>query len=103
GQVPDDEPFNPTFFNSVCGGGKFPYWLSAPATQSFHAFFKTLDGVKPKGWTSILGHDEDGTGYRLSCLYFEDKILWARTAVRKQDLEFPYYDLLNEIDTCELG
>lgn len=104
GQLPHDEPFDPAMF--ITGstiGGRFPYWLSAPAIQSFHKFLGNLDSIKPKGWTSILGHDDKGTGYRLSCLYFEDSILWTNTAVRKQNLEFPHYDLLNEIDTCELG
>jgi len=103
GQVPYDEPFDPAMFMTGPTGQRFPYWLSAPATQSFHNFFETLDPVRPKGWTGFLGHDDEGTGYRLSCLYFEDKILWVKTAVRKQDLDFPHYDLLNELDTCELG
>ena len=103
GQVPYDEPFDPAFFDSVGGGRHFPYWLSAPATQSFHAYFKTVDEAIPKGWNSIFGHDSEGTGYRLSCLYFGEHILWAKTAVRKQNSDFPQYDLLNELDTCELG
>jgi very-short-patch-repair endonuclease len=103
GQVPYDEPFDPAMFDTVSTSRRFPYWLSAPATQSFHDFFKTLEPVRPKGWTGILGHDDAGTGYRLSCLYFEDKTLWSRTAIRKQDLDFPHYDLLNELDICELG
>jgi hypothetical protein len=103
GKIPDDEPFDPAMFATGPTGRRFPYWLSAPATQSFHDFFKTLDPAKPKGWTGILGSDNRGTGYRLSCLYFDNKILWSKTAVRKQDLDFPHYDLLNELDTCELG
>jgi very-short-patch-repair endonuclease len=103
GHLPYDEPFDPALFLTSSTGQRFPYWLSAPATQSIHAFFKTLDPARPKGWTSFLGHDDEGAGYRLSCLYFEDKILWARTAVRRQDLDFPHYDLLSELDTCELG
>ena len=103
GQVPDDEPFDPASFISAGSKGQFPYWLSAPATQSFHDFFKTIDPAEPKGWTGILGYDDEDTGYRLSCLYFGGNILWARTAVRKQGLDFPHHDLLNELDTCELG
>lgn len=103
GQVPYDEPFDPAFLHVVGDGRSFPYWLSAPATQSFHSFFKTIDRTQPKGWTGIIGYDDEGTGYRLSCLYFGEHILWARTAVRKQDLDFPHDDLLNELDTCELG
>jgi very-short-patch-repair endonuclease len=103
GQVPYDEPFDPAMFDSIGGGHRFPYWLSAPATQSFDAYFKTLDPAMPKGWDSVLGHDNEGTGYRLSCLYFGEHVLWAKTAVRKQILDFPHYDLLNELDACELG
>jgi hypothetical protein len=103
GQVPYDEPFDPAMFVTGSTGKGFPYWLSASATQSIHDFFKTLDPTRPKGWTGVIGQDDRGTGCRLSCLYFEDKILWAKTAVRKQDLDFPYYDLLDELDTCELG
>lgn len=103
GQVPYDEPFDPAFVCTGNDGTRFPYWLSAQASQSIHAFFKTLDPTIPKGWTGLLGQDADGVGYRLSCLYFGEQILWARTAVRSQDLHFPQYDLLNEIDTCELG
>lgn len=101
GQVPYDEPFDPAMF--IGDGTRFPYWLSAPATQSFHAYLKTIDPSIPNGWTSFLGYDNEGTGYRLSCLYFGENILWTKTAVRKQNIDFPHYDLLNELDTCELG
>ena len=40
GQVPYDEPFDPAMFMTGSTGRHFPYWLSAPATQSFHDFFK---------------------------------------------------------------
>src|SRR5690606_12307889 len=57
----------------------------------------------PHGWSSFVGYDAEDTAYRLSCLYFGDRVLWARTAVRRQDLDFPHFDLLSEIDGCELG
>lgn len=103
GQIPWDEGFDPAFLDPANGARRFPYWLSATATQSFHDFFATIDRETPKGWTSILGGDRKGNGYRLSCLYFGEQVLWAQTGVKKQDLDFPHYDLLNEIDTCELG
>jgi very-short-patch-repair endonuclease len=104
GQVPNDEPFDPAAFDSFGAGTKrFPYWLSAPATQSFYDFFATLDPAAPHGWSSFVGYDAGDTAYRLSCLYFDDRVLWARTAVRRQDLDFPHFDLLCEIDGCELG
>ena len=65
--------------------------------------FKTLDRDTPKGWNGAIGQDEKGAALRLSCLYFGDRILWTTTGIRKQDLLFPDYDLLDEINTCELG
>lgn len=103
GHIPYDEPFDPASIDAVGGGDRFPYWLSADATQAFHAFLGTIDPSVPKGWGGILGYDKEETGYRLSWLRFDDNILCARTAVRRQDLDFPHYDLLNEIDSCELG
>ena len=103
GQIPRDEFFDPAFLEPAGSGGSFPYWLGATATQSFHRFFKTLDRNIPKGSTGILGQDKSGGARRLSCLYFGNQILWTTTGIRKQDLQFPDYDLLDEIDTCELG
>ncbi|OSI78627.1 DUF2726 domain-containing protein [Bradyrhizobium canariense] len=103
GHVPWDEPFDPTFLELAGSGGRFPYWLGAAATQSFHRFFGTLDREIPKGLNGVLGQDENGAACRLSCLYFGNQILWTTTGIRKQDLEFPDYDLLDEINTCELG
>jgi len=103
GEVPHDEPFDPAFIMSVGDRNKYPYWLSASATQSFHNFFKKLNSNKHYGWHSIVAYDDDGTGRRLSWLYFDEKIIWAKTSVRRQDLDFPHDDLLDQIDTCELG
>jgi hypothetical protein len=110
GHIPWDEGFDPAFLQPVGAGlepvgagGRFPYWLSASATQSFHTFFDKLDPSVPKGWNGIVGSDKQGNGFRLSCLYFREHVLWSTTAVRKQDLQFPEYDLLDQLDTCELG
>lgn len=103
GQIPWDEPFDPTFLEPADSKTRFPYWLGASATQSFHRFFKTLDRDIPKGWNGVIGQDKNGASRRLSCLYFGDQILWTTTGIRKQDLQFPDYDLLDEIDTCDLG
>lgn len=103
GHIPWDEPFDATFLAPVGSGERFPYWLSASATQSFHDFFETLDRAIPKGWSGILGQDKNGASRRLSCLYFGDQILSSTTGIRKQDVQFPDYDLLDQIDTCELG
>ena len=105
GSVPLDEPFDPSFLFISANGQNVshPYWLSRSATQSFHTFFNTLERGTPKGWSSIQGRDEAGNGFRLSCLLFGEQMLWVRTAIRKQDLSFPHYDLLDQLDTCELG
>jgi very-short-patch-repair endonuclease len=105
GGVPMDEPFDPSFLITSTDGQKLnqPYWMSRSATQSFHAFFNTLDRGTPKGWSSVQGRDGDGNGFRLSCLFFGEQMLWVRTAIRKQGLNFSHYDLLDQLDTCELG
>lgn len=103
GQIPWEEPFDPTFLQPGDSCQKFPYWLAASATQSFHSFFGGLDPSMPKGWSGIVGEDKDGASRRLSFLYFGDKVLWTKTGMRKQGLQFCEYDLLNQIDTCELG
>lgn len=103
GQIPYDEGFDPTFLHGLGDGNLFPYWLSDQATQSFHEFFSTLDPDMPKGWAGILGHDNEETAHRLSYLRFGDNVLWGVSAVRKQDLSFPHYELINEIGTYKLG
>ncbi|WP_188911266.1 DUF2726 domain-containing protein [Salinarimonas ramus] len=102
GQIPWDEPFDPAFVDT--GAEKrFPYWLSAEAIDMFHSFFATLDRKTPKGWSGLIGSDEEGKLYRLSYLYFGGNIIWTKCAIRRQNFEFPESDLLAEIDVCELG
>jgi hypothetical protein len=103
GHIPWDEPFSPTFLEPAGSNGRFPYWLGASATQYFHKFFGTLDRSIPKGTSAVIGHDKRGAMRLLSFLYFGDRVLWTETGIRKQDLQFPESDLLDEIGTCELG
>lgn len=103
GSVPPDEPFDPAMFMSISGKRDFPYWLSADANVAVNRFLTQLDPARPKGWHSFTGHDGDDVQLRLSTLYFDDKVLWTKTAIRRQDLDFPTYDLLNEINGCKLG
>lgn len=102
GQIPLDEPFDPASFVSI-GETSFPYWLSAPATRAIHAFDKKLGPDAKFGWASFDGRDGEDTAGRLSYLWFNGQVLWSVIAVRRQDLDFPHYDLLSEIDGCELG
>ena len=103
GDVPWDEPFDPAAIMSVGSRSDSPYWLSAPAIQSFHNFFNTFPRDIPKGWCGIAGNDDNGTTVRLELLYFGNNILYSKTRMRKQYIEFPDYDLLDQINTCELG
>lgn len=103
GQIPQDEPFSPIFLQPGDKKTRFPYWLSSSATESFHSFFKTLGRDTPKGWADVVGNDDNGTGHRMAWLYFDEKVLWTKTAVRRQDLEFPDDELNSELATCELG
>jgi hypothetical protein len=50
----------------------------------------------------MIGEDSEKNLHELSFLWFGDKIIWAKTAIRRQNFEFPAYDLLREITTCEL-
>jgi Protein of unknown function (DUF2726) len=104
GSIPLDEPFDPMLLGSVDSKTRFPYWLSAPATQQIQSYLRKLDKSQPKGWSSLIGHDENGTQYQLSHLYFSGGVLYKQTAVRAQDIEgFPQWELLNEVGTYALG
>jgi len=103
GRVPYDEPFDPAMISDDGSGRKWPYWLSASTTQAINSFMRKLARDIPKGSAGIIGTDQAGNGHRLSFLWFGDRLLWAKTAVRKQHIDFPSYDLLQELATCELG
>jgi hypothetical protein len=82
---------------------KWPYWLSVTTTQAILSFLRKLDNKMPKGRAGILGSDAIGNQHNLSFIWFGNQVIWAKTAVRRQNIDFPSYDLLNEIATCELG
>lgn len=102
GHLPCDEPFDAAMIMTDGSGRKWPYWLSINATQSINAFIKTADSGNCKGWRGMIGEDADKNLHELSFLWFGDKIIWAKTAIRRQNFDFPAYDLLREITTCEL-
>ena len=94
GQIPWDEPFDPTFVQPGAHAESFPYWLSKNSIQSIHSFFDGLDRSVPKGWTSICGADEKGNEFRGSYLYFGEEVLWVETGMKKQNLDMGLSDLL---------
>ncbi|MDR3439976.1 DUF2726 domain-containing protein [Telmatospirillum sp.] len=102
GQIPMEEDFDPAFL-MVGGKGRFPYWLSAEANIAINKFRVSLPKDRVFGWHSFIGYDTDGTATRLSTLRVDDRVLWSKTAVRRQGLDFPHFELLNEVDGCELG
>lgn len=50
-----------------------------------------------------MGSDQAGNGHYLSYMWFGDQVIYAKTAVRKQRIDFLSYDLLGELADCELG
>ena len=103
GQIPYDEPFDPAMIADDGRGRKWPYWLSVSATQAILSFYRKLDNAMRKGRANLFGRDALGNQHDLSFIWFGDQVIWAKTAVRPQNVEFPSYDLLDEIATCELG
>jgi hypothetical protein len=102
GAVPLDEPFDLCFFDSVGGTGnpRFPYWLSADATQQINKICRAAD---KSGWSNQSGYDAAGNIHELAFVYLGDQIHWAKTGVRHQNVNFPIFDLAREVSVCELG
>ncbi len=103
GSVPWDEPFDAAMIMTDGSGRRWPYWLSVSATQSINSFIAATEPKSCKGWQGIIGEDEEKNLHELSFLWFGDRIIWAKTAIRMQNFQFPSYDLLGEIATCELA
>lgn len=102
GHVPCDEPFDPAMIMTGSGGRKWPYWLSVSATTSINAFVASINSTTRKGWSGIVGEDADKNLHELSFLWFDEKIIWVKTGIRRQNFEFPSFDLLRELTMCEL-
>jgi very-short-patch-repair endonuclease len=99
GHVPRDEPFDAAMVFSDGKGRKWPYWLSALATQRLNDFIRKR---QQGGWVGITGHDKENNLRKLSFIWFDNSVIWSQTAVRHQSFDFPAYDLLREISICEL-
>lgn len=101
GQIPLDEPFDPAILVDNGSGRKWPYWLSVSATRRLNTLM--LDGnVRQSGWAGIAGQDQDENLFGLSFFWHDDSIVWAKTGVKRQALDFPAHDLLRELSICEL-
>jgi very-short-patch-repair endonuclease len=98
GRVPWDADFDAMMVFDDGKGRKWPYWLSVLATQRLNDFVhKTRSG-----WAGITGHDEENNLHELSFIWFDNSVIWSKTAVRHQRFDFPAYDLLREISICEI-
>lgn len=103
GQIPLEETFDPASMMTIVGKKGFPYWLSASSTQSINSFIRSLGRDVPKGWASLVGTDANDASRRLSFIHFGGRVLQTSTGVRKQDVDFPDYELLSELDSCDMG
>jgi hypothetical protein len=77
-------------------------WSASEAFLSSGAAHDEVMATRDRRY-NLLGTDALGNQHDLSFIWFGDQVIWAKTAVRPQNVEFPSYDLLNEIATCELG
>lgn len=100
GQVPWDEPFDPAMFMSDGKGRNWPYWLSISATQSLNNFVK--ESKEPSGWAGIYGTDEKNNHFALDYCWSGNQVIWSKTGIRRQNFQFPIFDLLTELSRCEL-
>lgn len=100
GHIPWDEPFDASF---LCVGNKrdYPYWLSLSANNAIRKFLEAFPS-QDKGLQTITATDAQENLHELAFLWADDQGVWAKTAVRHQNVEFPAYELLDHIGTCEL-
>jgi very-short-patch-repair endonuclease len=104
GQIPYDEPFDPAMIADD-GRGRQKLGQDTPKGEKKASTGFLLQKANKAicGRTGILGSDQNGNQHRLSFIWFGNEVIWAKTAVRPQNVDFPSYDLLNEIAMCELG
>jgi len=102
GRVPWDEPFDAAMILDDGKGRKWPYWLSVSATQALNSFALAENSGRNGGWGAVIGSDTERNLLELSYCWAGDAVVWSKTGVRRQNFEFPAYDLLREISICEL-
>jgi hypothetical protein len=100
GRIPWDEPFDASFL-WVGDKRKYPYWLSFAANNAIRKFLEAFQS-RDKGLQIITATDAQQNLHELAFLWAGDQVVWAKTAVRHQNVEFPAYDLLDHIGACEL-
>jgi hypothetical protein len=97
GQVPLDEPYDPSFFISIPGlKGRFPLWLSAEPTSKIQQLFqqgRCVDFAPAE----IVG-DVDDAFCAFACLRISEREgVWVRTALRNQRFPASSFRLIQEI------
>lgn len=103
GSIAWDEPFDAASIIDDGHGKKWPYWLSFQSIQALNKFVERGNVNKKRGYAAVAGSDDAGNLHALSYVWNGDVGIWAKTAVRKQNFEFPINELLHELSICELN
>ena len=100
GYIPWDEPFDASFLSS---GSKreYPWHLSLSANNAIRKFLEAFPS-RDKGLQTFTATDAQQNLHELAVLWADGQLIWAKTAVRHQNVEFPAYDLLDHLGICEL-
>ena len=102
GHVLWDEAFDAAMIYDDGKNRKWPYWLSVSATQALKSYTLSDASEGRGGWVGIIGTDAENNLLELSYCWSKDTIIWSKTGVRRQNFDFPAYDLLHKISICEL-
>ena len=100
GRIPWDEPFDASFL-WVDGKREYPWHLSLSAHSAIREFLESFPS-RDKGLQTFTATDAEQNSHELAVLWTDGQVIWAKTAVRHQNVEFPAYDLLDHIGICEL-
>lgn len=100
GRIPWDEPFDASFLFAE-GKPEYPWRLSLSADIAIRKFLESVPS-RDKGLQTFTATDSQENLHELALLWADGQAIWAKTAVRRQNVEFPVYDLLDHIGMCEL-
>ncbi len=102
GDIPADEPFDPTFIIRSGGRQNFPLWLSMDIVHHTRRLFDAGKVYDP-GPSHFVGVDTNGTYHALAYLRItEDSGIAAETAMRNQLFPISISDVLADIATRDL-